>query len=53
MSRRARNKHLDNAVAVVAWIGLAAAVVAFAGYPQAWAVVAASLVIQAMTGGLR
>lgn len=53
MSRRARNKHLDNVVAIAAWIGLAAAIVAFAGFPQAWGVVVASLVIQAMTGRLR
>jgi hypothetical protein len=53
MTRRARKQFVDDAVAVIAWVGLAAAIVAFAGYPQAWAVVAASLVIQAMTGGLR
>lgn len=53
MTRRARNQFLDNAVAVIAWIGLIAVLVAFAGYPQAWGVVVASMVIQAMTGGLR
>jgi hypothetical protein len=53
MTRRARKQFTANAVAVIAWIGLAAVLVAFAGHPQAWAVVAASLVIQAATGGLR
>jgi hypothetical protein len=52
MTRRVRKLTRD-AVAVIAWIGLAAVVVAFAGYPQAWAVVVASLGIQAATGGLR
>jgi hypothetical protein len=53
MSRRARKQLLDDAVAVVAWAGLTAVLFAFNGYPQAWAVVVASLVIQATTGRLR
>lgn len=53
MTRRARKHLVDDAVAVVAWIGLIAVLVAFAGYPQAWGVVAASLVVQFATGGLR
>jgi hypothetical protein len=53
MSRRARKQLLDDATAVIAWIGLVAAIVAMAGYPQAWGVAAASLIIQIARGQLR
>jgi hypothetical protein len=51
MSRRSRTVLLDNAVAIVGWIGVAALVAALLGYSQAWAVVIASLVVQLLAGG--
>jgi hypothetical protein len=54
MTRRARTQIIDNIVAIIAWIGLFAAVFAgFGDQPQLWLLAVASLVIQAMTGGLR
>ncbi|PRY53526.1 hypothetical protein [Glycomyces artemisiae] len=51
MSRRSRNALLDNAVAIVGWIAVAALVAALLGYRQAWAVVVACLVVQLLAGG--